>query len=134
MIDHHLRHRVRRRGLQRRQRERQHVAHRIQWNSFPGTFGFESVFSSLMPIANNDTATVNHGQSVTINVLANDQAVSGILDPATVQIASQPQHGTVQVNDNGTITYTSDTGSVLPRDSFPTPSAAVPVQSRTRPR
>ena len=90
----------------------------IKWNSFPGTFGFESVFSSLMPIANNDTATVGHGQSTTINVLANDQAVSGILDPATVQITSQPQHGTVKVNDNGTITYTSDTGSVLPRDSF----------------
>src|SRR4029077_3116658 len=28
----------------------------VQWHSFPGAFGFESVFSSPMPIANNDFA------------------------------------------------------------------------------
>lgn len=90
----------------------------IKWHSFPVTAGFESVFSSLMPVANNDTANVDHGQSVTINVLANDQANRGILDPSTIQITSQPKHGTVTVNDNGTITYTSDTASTAPRDSF----------------
>ena len=90
----------------------------IQWHSFPGTAGFESVYSTLMPIANNDVANVGHGQSVTVNVAANDQAIIGILDPSTVQITSQPKHGTATNNGDGTITYTSDTGSTAPRDSF----------------
>ena len=90
----------------------------IQWHSFPGTSGFESVFSSLMPVANNDVANVGHGKSVTVNVLANDKAIVGILDPSTVQITSQPKHGTVKVNDDGSVTYTSDSSSNATRDSF----------------
>jgi len=90
----------------------------IKWNSFPGTAGFESVFSTLLPVANNDSATVALGQSVTINVLANDRALLGILDPSTVEITSQPKHGIVKVNDNGTVTYTSSNLSTARLDSF----------------
>ena len=90
----------------------------VKWDESPLTTGFEAVFGSLMPVANNDRANVEHGQSVTINVLANDRAIVGILDPSTVSITKQPEHGTVTVNDNGTITYTSDDGSTSIRDSF----------------
>jgi hypothetical protein len=90
----------------------------VKWNEFPLTTGFELVFGSLMPVANNDQANVDHGKSVTINVLANDRAIVGILDPSTVRITQQPAHGSVTVNDDGTITYTSDTGSTAIRDSF----------------
>lgn len=91
----------------------------VRWGSFPHTSGFESVFGSLMPVANNDRANVDHGESVTINVLANDlTAGGGVLDPSSVRITKQPQHGTVTVNADGTITYTSDDNSTSPRDSF----------------
>lgn len=90
----------------------------VEWNEFPLTTAFEAVFGSLMPVANNDRARVGHGESVTINVLANDRAIIGILDPSSIRITRQPEHGTLRVNDNGTITYTSDDGSTAPRDSF----------------
>jgi gliding motility-associated-like protein len=47
-------------------------------------------------------------------VLANDKAANvGVsLNPASVSIASQPKHGTVVVNSDGTITYTPATGFV----------------------
>jgi len=90
----------------------------VKWNSFPHTSGFEGVFSSLMPVANNDQFNIERGQSVTLNVLANDQALAGILDPSAVRITQQPEVGTVTVNDDGTITYTSPAGISNPRDSF----------------
>jgi hypothetical protein len=90
----------------------------VKWDESPLTTGFEAVFGSLLPVANNDRANVEHGESVTINVLANDRAIVGILDPSTVSITKQPEHGTVTVNDNGTITYASEDGSTSIRDSF----------------
>ena len=90
----------------------------VKWNEFPLTTAFESVFGSLMPVANNDRFNVERGQSVTLNILANDRAILGILDPSTVTITRQPQHGTVTVNDNGTITYTTPAGLAAPRDSL----------------
>ena len=90
----------------------------VKWNEFPLTTAFESVFGSLMPVANNDRFNVERGQSVTLNILANDRAILGILDPSTVTITRQPQHGTVTVNDNGTITYTTPAGLAAPRDTL----------------
>jgi VCBS repeat-containing protein len=71
------------------------------------------------PVANNDTATVAEGAATTINVLANDTDADGnnTLDPSTVNVAGLPNHGTVTVNADGTITYTNN-GDEVPIDSF----------------
>jgi hypothetical protein len=49
---------------------------------------------------------------VTVNVLANATDPGGIhnLVASGVSIVSQPEHGTVVVNGDGTVTYTADTG------------------------
>ena len=90
----------------------------VKWREDPLTTGFETVFSTLLPFARNDSARVNPGATVTINVLANDSAILGILDPSTVTITSQPKHGTATVNDDGTITYESDDNTNARRDTF----------------
>jgi len=59
------------------------------------------------PIADEDNAVVisGPGASVNINVIANDIPIIGDIDPASLQIASDPANGTVQLNPNHTITY-----------------------------
>jgi subtilisin len=60
------------------------------------------------PVAVNDSATTAQGTSVTVSVLTNDTDI----DSSTLSVASasDPPHGTVVVNGNGTITYTPDAG------------------------
>src|SRR5262249_57075380 len=55
------------------------------------------------PVAVDDKATTAEDTPVTITVLANDTDVDG--DPLTVSHASA-LHGTVVINDDGTLTYT----------------------------
>ncbi|KMW70941.1 hypothetical protein WN50_31485, partial [Limnoraphis robusta CS-951] len=69
------------------------------------------------PVANNDSANVNVAGSVTLNVLSNDTDADGTLNPASVNIVTQPSKGTAVVNNNGTITYTH-TGSGTGSDNF----------------
>jgi glucose/arabinose dehydrogenase len=69
------------------------------------------------PTASDDSATVDTGQSVTIDVLANDDDPEGNLDPSTVTIDQGPASGTATVNADGSITYTHD-GSDTTSDSF----------------
>ncbi len=57
-------------------------------------------------ILNNDQATANPGQPVTIPVLANDHNV----DPNSLVIVSPPKNGQAKVNPDGTITYTPNPG------------------------
>lgn len=59
-----------------------------------------------MPIAIDDEALVPPAGVVNVNVLANDFDVDGTLDPATVTVVTPPQHGTVSVLPDGSITYT----------------------------
>ncbi len=64
------------------------------------------------PAAVNDSENVPEGGSFTIDVLDNDFDTDGTIDPTTVEIVSQPQHGSVSVNPStGEITYTSLAGS-----------------------
>ena len=70
------------------------------------------------PVANNDSATVVVGNSVTINVLSNDTDSDGTLNAATVTLGNQPTNGTAVVNNNGTITYTPNAGSTATSDNF----------------
>ncbi|MBP1663209.1 MAG: hypothetical protein H6Q19_349, partial [Bacteroidetes bacterium] len=62
-------------------------------------------------VASDDAANTATDIPVVINVLAND--VNGKPNPATVTttgLANQPANGTVQVNEDGTITYTPNPG------------------------
>jgi hypothetical protein len=52
--------------------------------------------------AANDSASVNEDASVEINVTANDTNVTS----ASVEISSEPSHGSVSVASNGVVTYT----------------------------
>ena len=67
------------------------------------------------PVANNDTATTPEDTAVAIAVLANDTDTEG----ATLSVAqvSDPPHGSVVINADGTVTYTPDADYFGP-DSF----------------
>jgi hypothetical protein len=64
------------------------------------------------PVAVADTATTVGTTPVLINVIGNDTA-AGIIDPATVVIAS-PLNGTTVANLNGTVTFTPAAATVYP--------------------
>ena len=68
-----------------------------------------SVTVQPVPMAANDTATLQANQSVTINVLANDMSAGGTLNPASIVIVVPPAHGTAVVM-NGEVTYTPTMG------------------------
>src|SRR5207245_36700 len=73
------------------------------------------------PIANNDSATVAEGGTVTVldstaaSVLANDTDAEG--NTLTATKLSDPAHGSVTLNANGTFSYSHD-GSETATDSF----------------
>ncbi|BAV08693.1 conserved repeat domain-containing protein/gliding motility-associated C-terminal domain-containing protein [Filimonas lacunae] len=62
------------------------------------------------PIAVDDDTTTEEPTPVIIPVLNNDHAQSGTLNVSTVVIKTQPAHGTVTVNADGTVTYTPNDG------------------------
>ncbi|MBL8821071.1 MAG: tandem-95 repeat protein [Planctomycetia bacterium] len=69
------------------------------------------------PIAVNDAANVDEGGNVVINLASNDSDPDGSLDLTTIIITQQPAHGSIQVNNDGTVTYLHD-GSESTTDSF----------------
>jgi hypothetical protein len=77
-----------------------------------------TVTANIKPIARNDTALTLKNTAVVINVLANDTAVSGDLDPTTVTVVTPPAHGTASPNPvTGEVTYTPNLDFVG-KDSF----------------
>lgn len=63
----------------------------------------------ISPTAVNDTASVDDGESVEIIVIDNDSAAENrTLNSTSVIIITEPEEGSATVDDNGTITYTSD--------------------------
>lgn len=70
-------------------------------------------YTSRNPVISNDTASVSVGESVIIDVLANDD----VSTEAVVTVATQPVYGTAVANVDGTITYTHD-GTEHFADSF----------------
>jgi hypothetical protein len=62
--------------------------------------------NALAPIANGDTVSTAQGAGLLINVLANDVDPNGY--PLFVDGITQPTHGTVKDNLDGTLTYQPD--------------------------
>jgi hypothetical protein len=56
------------------------------------------------PDARDDLATTNEDTSLSIAVLANDSDLDG--DMLAISAASDPQHGSIRINVDGTLTYT----------------------------
>lgn len=63
-----------------------------------------------VPIAVNDSVVTTTNQAVTIDVLQNDSDPDG--NPLSISAVSNPAHGAVVRNQNGTLTYTPATGYV----------------------
>ncbi|MBE9050263.1 PKD domain-containing protein [Nostocales cyanobacterium LEGE 11386] len=63
-------------------------------------------YDFVAPVANNDTATTNQTQPVTINLLANDTDADSSINPSTLIIQTNPSNGTIQLNPDSTVTYT----------------------------
>ena len=63
------------------------------------------------PVAANDQANTAFETAVIIALLANDDDPDGVLDPASVTITTDPTFGTVEVNPDGTVTYTPNAGA-----------------------
>ncbi len=78
-------------------------------NSSSQTVGMSDVVLNIDPTANDDTYTLN--QAIELQVLSNDTDQDN--DSLSVSaIKTAPEHGTVVINANGTITYTPDAGYV----------------------
>ena len=77
-----------------------------------------SAHINQIPIAHGDTATVQSGESLTIDVIANDSDSDGTLDKNSLLIVSDPSYGTVDIDfATGEITYNHDGGTAT-IDSF----------------
>ncbi len=69
------------------------------------------------PVAGADSTTVDEGDTVTIDLAANDSDAENTLDLNSIVIGAAPAHGSLVVNADGTIGYTHD-GSETISDSF----------------
>ncbi|MGK4567238.1 Ig-like domain-containing protein [Flavobacterium sp. 3HN19-14] len=68
-------------------------------------------------LANDDMEVTEPNTPIIVSILSNDSGFLATVNPASVIITSQPTHGTVQVNNDGTVTYTPNTG-YLGTDTF----------------
>ncbi|CDF83440.1 hypothetical protein PKB_2093 [Pseudomonas knackmussii B13] len=101
-----------------------------------------SVAADQVPLAGNDSGTVNVGQTLTLNVLANDSDPDGH-NPLSVANLTQPATGQGSVTTNGTsITYTPPLNLLTPlnvsftyqaRDAFGALSAPATVSIQVTP-
>ncbi|MCO7190138.1 MULTISPECIES: Ig-like domain-containing protein [unclassified Pseudoalteromonas] len=72
---------------------------------------------NLAPVADNDTATLEIGQSVTIAVLENDSDSDGTLQTDSIEIVEPAMMGSTEVNSDGSISY-FHTGTSEGEDTF----------------
>lgn len=70
--------------------------------------GFQGNFTTLLPVAIFDTATVAQSGTVSIPVSTNDAPMAGTLDLTSVTIVSAPAHGTATANSDGTVFYVNN--------------------------
>lgn len=69
------------------------------------------------PIAQDDSVTIDPGDFIYIDVIANDSHPDGLLDPASITILRQPDGGKLDVFPNGTVKYTHN-GHLVGVDKF----------------
>jgi Big-like domain-containing protein/centrosomal CEP192-like protein/HYDIN/CFA65/VesB family protein len=72
----------------------------------------QCVAGGIKPVAQDDSAVTSYGVSVTIPVLVNDIAPTGVINFASIAIVSGPSAtaGTVSANPDGTVTFTPNAG------------------------
>jgi hypothetical protein len=80
---------------------------------------FSIAVTDVAAVANADSAVVfeNRATTPSVNLLTNDTDVDAPPPPLTAVDDTQPSHGTVVVNSDGTFTYTANAG-YLGADSF----------------
>ena len=81
--------------------------------SLPGTVNITITPVNNPPVTQPDTATVNEGESIEIDVLGNDTVAVDGLDPASVTIVTAPTHGTAVVLASGAIQYNHNGSETL---------------------
>lgn len=79
-----------------------------EFDSMTATVNITVAAVNDAPVANIDSYTVNEDEVLTVNILEsileNDVDIDG--DPITAIISTQPSHGTLLLNSNGTFIYT----------------------------
>lgn len=81
------------------------------FTGFADSTGLRFTVQNSAPTAANDAVAVRQGESLAIEVLANDGDLEGLLTPASTQVTAPPAHGRVSVDiGTGVITYTPDAG------------------------
>jgi gliding motility-associated-like protein len=81
--------------------------------SLPGTVTVIVTPVNDAPVAVNDAATTNENTAVAIPVLANDFDIDSPLDPSSITIGTNVQHGSISINTTtGIVTYTPATDYV----------------------
>jgi VCBS repeat-containing protein len=78
--------------------------------SLPATVNVTITAPNEPPTTQSDTASVNEGESVDIDILANDGIPFGGLDPTSVTVVTLPTRGTANVLNSGAIRYTHSGG------------------------
>ncbi len=77
-----------------------------------------TVIVGAPPVANNDFIPLQGAAPTPINILGNDTDSDGSIDVSSVEIVSQPTHGTVTTNANGTVNYVADGSGYMGLGSF----------------
>ena len=67
-----------------------------------------SITVFVSPVAEDDLAETEANIPVDIDILENDSDADGTIDPGSVTIIDFPTNGTVDVNTDGSVTYTPD--------------------------
>ena len=70
------------------------------------SIGVSDISETIAPVANDDQGDVTEDKSITLNLLKNDTDGDG--GKATITSLGAPEHGTVEQNGKGTVTYTPD--------------------------
>ena len=75
---------------------------------------------NIAPVAMDDTAEVEEGRLVVIDVLANDSDADGseTIDTSTVTITQAPANGAALALDDGTVRYTPNADTTATEDTF----------------
>ncbi|MEB8432155.1 Ig-like domain-containing protein [Cocleimonas sp. KMM 6892] len=92
------------------------IKHDRSVNTYQTTEGSTTTLSNQGPVATNDSTKVECGQSVAINVLANDTDANN--DTLNVTSFTQPSNGTVSRGANNELIYTANGGGCGVDDQF----------------